>query len=249
MTRRTLLALMLAAPGLWAADALPSAESLLDRYAEVTGGKQAYENRKTEFARGTMEYAAQGLKGTVTRYADANGNYYSTLDIAGIGAIEMGVRDGIAWERSDVLGPRIKTGAERAEAIREATLNSTYRWRDLYPKVETTGVEIVNGQECYKVVMTPAEGSPETVFLSKASGLGVKVVSVSTTQMGAVPVEILVADYRKFGGLLTPAKVVQKAAGLEFTLTMDDVQVNAAIPPGRFDFPRDIQALLAKQTQ
>jgi hypothetical protein len=247
MTRRGVLVLLIAARGLFAADDLPSAESLLDRYAEVTGGKKAYENRKTEFASGTMEYAAQGLKGTMTRYADSSGNYYSSLDIAGIGAIEMGVHDGVAWERSQVLGPRIKEGAERAEALREATLNSTYKWRELYPKVETTGIETVNGQECYRVVMTPAEGRPETVFLSKESGLGVKVTTVSSTQMGDVPVEILVMDYRNFGGLLAPAKIVQKAAGLEFTLTMDKIEGNAEIPPGRVDFPSDVQALLAKR--
>ena len=247
MKRRYFLSAALAATALFAQADLPSAESLLDRYAEVTGGKRAYENRKTEYTKGTMEYKAQGLKGTVIRYADVSGNYYSSLNIAGIGLVEMGVRDGIAWERSDVLGPRIKEGAERAEAIREATLNSTYRWRELYPKVETTGTEVVNGQECYKVVMTPAEGSPETIYLSKESGLGVKVATVSTTQMGNVPVEVTVGDYRNFGGLLVPASITQKAAGLEFTLTMDTVQVNAAIPAGRFDFPRDVQALLDKR--
>ena len=120
MKRRTNLLLLLAAPSLFAADALPSAESLLDRFAQVTGGKQAYENRKTEFTRGTMEAAAQGLKGTVTRYMDANRNYYSSLEIAGIGMVETGVHDGVAWERSDILGPRIMEGVERAQALREA---------------------------------------------------------------------------------------------------------------------------------
>jgi hypothetical protein len=247
MKRRILLLLFSAAPALFAADALPLAESLLDRYVEVTGGRQAYENRKTEFARGTMEYKAQGLKGAITRWSDASGNYYSSLDVAGIGAIEMGVRGGVAWERSDVLGPRIKEGVERAEAIREATLNSTYRWRELFPKVETTGTEVVEGQDCYRVVMTPAEGAPETIFLSKETGLAVKMVTISSTQMGNVPVEVLVRDYRDFGGIKAPATIVQSAAGLEFTLTLETVEVNAPIPPGRFDLPADVQALLAKR--
>src|SRR6266700_1310927 len=123
MKRRTSLLLLLAARALFAADELPSAESLLDRFAQVTGGKQAYESRKTEFTKGTMEAAAQGLRGTVLRYMDGGGNYYSSLEIAGIGLVETGVHDGIAWERSDILGPRIMEGAERAHALREATLN------------------------------------------------------------------------------------------------------------------------------
>ena len=48
----------------FAADPLPSAESILDRYVQVTGGKQAYDKRKTEIAHGTVEYAALGIKGS-----------------------------------------------------------------------------------------------------------------------------------------------------------------------------------------
>jgi len=247
MKRRTNLLLLLAAPSLFAADALPSAESLLDRFAQVTGGKQAYESRKTEFTRGTMEAAAQGLKGTVTRYMDANRNYYSSLEIAGIGKVETGVHDGVAWERSDILGPRIMEGVERAQALREATLNATYRWRDLYPKAETTGTEAVNGEECYLVVLTPLEGNPETLYLSKQSGLGVKLVTVATTQAGNLPVEVLLSGYKAFDGLTVATKTVQRAAGQELILTIETVQANAPIPAGRFDFPADVQALLAKR--
>lgn len=249
MTRRALLALPLVVPVLFAQTPLPSAESLLDRYAEVTGGKQAYENRKTEFARGTMAAVAQGLKGTVVRYADAGGNYYSSLEIPGIGTIEEGVRDGIAWERSALLGSRIKEGVERAQALREATLNSIYRWRELYPKVETTGIETVNGEECYRVVMTPAEGNPETLYLGRQSGLGVKITTVSATQMGDLPGEMLMSGYRDFGGITQPAKIVQKAAGQELVLTLETIQVNAPIPAGRFDFPADVKALLDKRAK
>jgi len=252
MTRRALLTLLgpaLFATRLFSQAALPSAESLLDRYAQVTGGKQAYENRKTEFARGTMEAVAQGLKGTVTRYADISGNYYSSLELRGIGTIEEGVRDGIAWERSELLGARIKDGVERAQALREATLNAVYRWRELYPKVETTGIETINGEECYRVVMTPAEGNPETLYLGRQSGLGVRMTTVSVTQMGDVPGEMLMSQYRDFGGILEPAKIVQKAAGQELALTIETVQVNAPIPAGRFDFPADVKALLDKRAK
>src|SRR5262249_7174606 len=145
--------LMLAAPG-WAAD-LPSAARLLDHFVDVTGGKQAYAKRTSEIAHGTVEYSAMGLKGKLTRWATASRQYRLEMDMPGIGTLEAGVKDGVAWERSDLLGPRVKSGLERAEALREAKLNSNAQWRELYPKVETAGEETVNGEACYKVVMTP----------------------------------------------------------------------------------------------
>ena len=247
---RSLLAIFLALPLAAQAPAtpgLPSAESILDRYVEATGGKAAYEQRTSEVAKGVLEFPAQGLKGAITRYSASPGRYFASLDIPGLGAIEMGVKDGVAWENSLVLGPRIKSGTERAEALREATLNSTLLWRDLYPQVETVGTDTVNGEECFLVRMTPAEGSPQTMCFSKATGLGLKISTTAANQMGDVPVEMIIASYKNFGGILAPERLTQKAAGQEMSIVIQSIEVNAAIPEKQFDLPAAVEVLRARQ--
>ena len=57
------LSLLFAAAGvLAAADELPKAETILDKYVEVTGGKAAYAKIHAEITTGSMEFAAMGLK-------------------------------------------------------------------------------------------------------------------------------------------------------------------------------------------
>ena len=250
MNRRVLI-LLLAAVGagitsVCGADPLPSAESVLDRYVQVTGGRQAYEKRKTEISHGTLEYTGLGIKGSVTRYAAEPDKYYAALDIEGLGKVEMGVSGGVAWENTDLLGPRVKTGVERAEAIREGNLNSTVNWRKLYPKVENAGIETIDGEECYKVVMTAAEGQPIIGYYQKKSGLQVKVSTVASTQMGDIPVDLIASDYKNFGGILEPAKVTQKTGPQEFTITLDSVEVNPPIPPEKFALPPEVRKLVEK---
>jgi hypothetical protein len=240
-----MLIAMAAAP-LVAAD-LPKAEALLDHYVEVTGGKQAYAKRNAEIAHGTIDYSAMGLKGKLTRWSTADGFYRITMDMPGIGALDAGVKDGIAWERSDLLGPRVKSGLERAEALREAKLNSTSDWRALYPKVETTGEETVNGEECYKVAMTPEEGPTETMYLSKKTGLGMKLQATASTQMGDLPTEITFSDYKNFGGILSPAKVSQSVAGQMITISIESIEPNPDIPANVMELPADVAALAAKK--
>lgn len=241
-----LVALLSGLAGAFAADPLPSAESVLDRYVQVTGGKQAYAQRKSEIAHGTLVYTAIGIKGSITRYAAEPDKYYATLDIEGLGKVEMGVNGSVAWENSALLGPRLKTGVERAEAIREGTMNSSANWRKLYPKVENQGIETIDGEECFKVVMTPAEGQPMVGYYQKKSGLQVKLTSIASTQMGDIPVELIASEYKDFGGILEPAKVTQKTGPQEFTITLDSVEANPAIPPGRFDLPADVRKLVEK---
>jgi len=246
MNRRVLLISLVAAAAGFSADPLPPAESVLDRYVQVTGGRQAYEKRKTEISHGTLEYTSLGIKGSITRYAAEPDKYYAALDIEGLGKVEMGLNGGIAWENSALLGPRVKTGVERAEAIREGSMNSTLNWRKLYPKVQNAGIESLDGEECYKVIMTPAEGQPMIGYYQKKSGLQVKITTVSTTQMGDIPVELIASDYKDFGGILEPAKVIQKAGPQEFTITLQSVEANPAIPPERFALPDEIRKLVDK---
>jgi len=251
MNRRLALGALLtcaagfAVPAKAADEALPAAAAILDRYIEVTGGKAAYEKLKTEIATGRIEFAAGGIKGSIERYSAEPDKYYSTLEIDGIGKVEMGVAGGVAWEKSALLGARVKEGAEKAQALREARMNSSYHWRDLYTKADTAGVESVNGEECYKVVLTPAEGKPETMFFEKKSGLLRKTTLIAASQMGDVPADLVAAEYKTFGDLLVPSKVIQKAAGQEFTIIIESVKANEPIPPERFEMPAEIKALLA----
>ena len=146
-------------------DALPKAETILDRFIEVTGGKAAYEKRKTEIATGTLELTAQGVKGC---HHPLLGRPGQELFVARYrrrrARSNRAARRRVAWEKSAMTGPHLKSGEEKAQALREATFNAQLNWRKLYSKAETTGVETIDGEECYKVVLTPETGRPETTY-------------------------------------------------------------------------------------
>src|SRR5678815_4156014 len=135
MNRRVLLVSLVAAAAGFSADPLPSAESVLDRYVQVTGGRQAYEKRQTEISHGTLENTSLGIKGSITRYAAEPDKYYAALDIEGLGKVEMGLNGGIAWENNALLYPRVIVGIERAVENRACSMISSTNWRKLYLQV------------------------------------------------------------------------------------------------------------------
>lgn len=94
--------------------------------------------------------------------------------------------------------------------------------------------------------MTPATGQPVIGYYQKKSGLQVKLTTVATTQMGDIPVELIAADYKNFGGVLEPSKVINKAGPQEFTITLVSVEVNPDIPSEKFALPAEVRQLVDK---
>ena len=234
------------ASALAAADDLPKAETLLDKYIEVTGGKAAYAKVHSDLTTGTMEFKGMGMKGKVTTYSAEPDRKYSEVVLEGMGKMQEGVSNGVAWSMSSMQGPHLKEGDEKAETLLQAKFNSDLNWRDQFKNAETVGVETVEGAECYKVVLTPKVGSPSTRWFDKKSNLLVKMSLTAKSPMGEVQSDSIVSEWKKEGDLLMPHKIVSKVATMELVMTVDAVQHNPEIPKDKFEIPAEVQALIKK---
>lgn len=244
------VALLVSSAGaLAAADDLPKADTILDKYVEVTGGKAAYAKIHNEVSTGTMEMAVMGLKGTMVSYMAEPNKRVAELALPGLGKMLDGANGEVAWAMNSIQGPRIKEGDERAEALLEGQFNAEAHWRDLFKSAETVAMEAVDGKDCYKLVLTPKAGNPITRWYDKQSNLLVKSSMVMKGPMGELEAVQNFSDYRKEGDLLVPHKVVAHVAGREMVVTVDKVEYNADLPKDRFDLPDDIKALVKKSAQ
>ena len=231
----------------FAADSdLPTGEQIFDRFVEVTGGKAAYEKRRNEYAKGTVSIPAANITGTLEVWAAAPNSVLMVVDMPGIGRIETGANGTDAWELSAVMGPRLKDGKERDDAFREAMFNLPVHWRKMFSKVETQGVETIEGAACHKVVATTPEGRVETFFFDQKSGLNTVMRRTAVTSMGDIQAEIVMKDYANHGGVLTPTSMIQRAAGQEMHMKFDTMEGNIEMPKSRFDLPAEIKQLKPK---
>jgi zinc protease len=240
------IGLALAFAGVLAADDLPKAETLLDKFIEVTGGKSAYSKVHSQRMTGTMEFQSMGLKGKLSIYSAEPDKQYFEVNLEGIGKMQEGSTGEVAWANSAMQGPRLKEGAEKAESLARAKFNAELNWRDLYKTVETVGMETVDGKECYKVVATPKSGNPRTLWYDKDSNLMIKVSTVTASPQGDIQSDTSVSDYRKEGDVMVPHKMLVKAGPMEIIMTVESVQHNPEIPKDRFEVPDEVKALLNK---
>jgi len=226
----------------------PTAERILDRYIEVTGGKDAYAKVKSLSILGTMEIKGQGVKGEMRMYRMDGSKYYTVVDLPGIGKQEDGSNGNVVWDKT-VLGPRLKTGVEKFLAICAAGAMSEYGRGALekdscYSKAEVIGEEVVDGKTAYKLKMTPKEGKPEEQYYDKESGLLLRTKMVLPSPMGEVPIVAIVNEYRDIDGIKTPVKLTNEMGAVAMVMTFTSVKFNEAIPDAMFALPPEIQALV-----
>jgi hypothetical protein len=237
MTCKALAVWLAAVPALLSAqEALPKAEEIMDRYVAVTGGREAYQNRRNEVRKAKMELAGRDVSFTVTTYRAAPGKAYSIMEIPGAGKVEEGTDGKVAWSLSAARGPVIKEGFERDMALYGATLD-----------VDLRGLEQIDGRPCYKLLLRWGEGSELTRFYDKETGLVTKGLMRVKLPQGQFTMETSFQDYRSAGGVLQPHKTTMKLPGQEVVGTLQGVETNVEIEPARFALPEPVKALLAKK--
>ena len=225
------------------AEKAPTAEKILDRFVEVTGGMKAYdaiENRKTI---ASLSISAQGMTFNITMWSARPNQVYSIIENDMIGKMEKGVSGDVVWEKSIMTGPIIKSGVEREASLRDSAFERYVYWRDSFETAELEGEAEVSGIDCWLVVLTPETGDPMNMYFEKESGLLKRIDTVTETEMGRIPVEAYLTDYREQDGIMLSFKTIIKMLGQERVFATTSIEQNIDLPDGIFDLPDDIKAL------
>ncbi len=224
------------------AEGLPTGAEVMDRFAEVTGGK-AHDKIRTRVVKGKMSMPKMGLEGELTLYQEKPNKLYVHADLPGIGTVEQGFDGKVAWERTQMMGPRLLADDERTELVEQATIDAERHWRDFYDKAVTVGLEDVGGKPAYKVVLICKTGTRKTSWFDKESGLLVKTSARIKSAMGEMPTVGRLLDYREVDGIKMPFENQTEMMGQKQIVTIDSVKQNVELPKDRFDLPSDIAAL------
>ena len=216
---------------------LPSAEQIVNKYVQASGGKAAIEKITSRRATGTFELPAMGVSAPVEMYAKAPNKTVLTIDIAGFGAIQRGYNGTVGWDVNPQTGNRELSGGELAQMKLGADFYRDTRLMQLFPKMTVKGVEKVNGSDAYVVEGTSADGITETMYFDTQSGLIVRSDVEADSPQGKMKVSSFPSDYRDVDGVKIPFTIKQSTPTLEFTIKLDSVKHNVPIDDAKFNKP------------
>lgn len=246
MKTRNALAIVVAALSFQAFAQGPelTAEQIIEKNIEATGGRAAYEAIKSQIVTGEIDLGAMGIKGTMKTYVKGN-KILVVTDIPNIATTKQGFDGTIAWQEDPITGLRKLTGPERESLVRSAS-SSTVNWKDFFKSVSLEGKEKVGDREAYVVVMTPKVGEPVKTFYDAETFLALRTVTTVKTPMMTMDTEMTFSDYKDAGGIKMPYKMVMKSGPTEATITVTKVETNVPIDDKLFAYPGEAKPAPAK---
>lgn len=206
-----------------AATTLPSAATLMSKYAAAVGGP-AFINAKAIVMKGGLSMPAAGLSATFQMTQLAPNRMQMVTTIPGMGEVQVGYDGTNAWASDPMQGPRVLAGVELDQMKDEADRRSNVRSPELFTLVQTVADTTMNSERCYLVKLTWKSGRESFDCYSVASGYIVASKTVQKTAMGEIPVLSLLSDYKKFGDITIPTKTTQDLMGQQQIITIASVE-------------------------
>ena len=123
-----------------------------------------------------------------------------------------------------MTGPMLLEGRQLEEKRFDSEFYSELRSESRYASVTTLEQVDFEGRPCYKVRLVRKTGGEDIEFYDVATGLKAGSITTRETQMGTVTGTTVESDYRKFGNLLQPTKVVSHIGGLEQVITISSIE-------------------------
>lgn len=222
---------------------LPSAKSIIDRHIEASGGRAALMARSSSHVVGTLAIPANGMKGKLEIFAAKPNKMLSKTSLEGIGEILEGFDGTVGWTINPMTGPLLSSPKEVEQKKIDLDFYGDLNVEKKYKTIKTLEKTTFEGRPVYKVALTKHDGTDDIQYFDAETGLKAGSQATRETPMGAITATVTVAEYKKFGGFLAPAKIKQSTMGVEMILTFDTIE-HDNVDPAVFDLPPAIKALI-----
>lgn len=225
-----------------AAQDLPSADSLIEKFVEASGGEETIRSAGSMHSTGVMEIPSAGMNGNLEIWAKAPNRMLMTMELPNVGTVKTGFDGDVGWIDNPMTGAMLIEGEQLKELLRQADFYSALNYEQNYPTRETVEQTEFAGQPAYKVRLVDADGKELIEYFAVDSGLKLGFEGEQTNEMGMVYVTTELGDYQEVGGQMVPKTTTIETMGMEMTMKLDAIELDE-IDDSVFALPENIKSL------
>lgn len=227
--------------GAAAAQQLPPATQLVEKYVEAIGGRATATRFASRHVTAEMSMPAMGVTMTMETWTARPNRMLARMNMSGM-TISSGFDGTVAWANSPMTGPKILDGVEFKQAFDQANFDNNVDFTKVFPTMETIGERTVDGKACWNVKMVSANGTEVQNCFDKDTGLLIGTIARQVGSMGEMTVDVVMSEYRAFDGLRMPTRMSTSMAGQQVITTIKAVS-HAPVADSIFALPQEVKAL------
>jgi hypothetical protein len=231
-----------------AAKSLPSADDVIKKYMEASGGQEKLQAVKSMVSKGKLSIPAAGVNGDIVLQQVSDGKFLMSMEIPGVVSQTSGSDGSTLWETSNVTGTEVLSGIRADQTKLQMTLFPSLEMNRFFDSVECTSQEKFGSEDCY-VVEAKKKGQPSMIsYFSVATGLGKGNRMTVATAMGDLKIVSEIKTHIEKGGIQFPGEVEATLPnGMKQVITMEEIEVNAKIDSKEFALPDEVKSMVKNQ--
>lgn len=227
-------------------DKVPTAEEVFKKHIEATGGLDAWKAKKSMNSTGVMRFPSAGLEGKMVVKAMLPNQMLMTMDITGIGVVSAGFDGTTGWSINPMAGPTILEGKPLDDMRRQADFQRDLLLAGNPGKSEVKGPALFGVTEVWNVTVREADGRETTNLYDRKTGMLVGTIMNVASQMGEVPVTVVMSQYNDFDGVKWPKLALSWTPVGQQEIITDTIEWNT-VPAAEFALPPEIVALQSRK--
>ncbi len=210
-----------------------TAISVIEKYIDRMGGKEKWQNVKTMASTYSME--VMGMKMNVDIMKKAPNKAAMKI---GSEAMTMQEQKFDGERAFSAAGNNVQTVTEGPLFEQAKSMAVMFKHLDYTGEgynLELKGLDNVNGESCYKIIVVNPSGKKTTEYYSVKSGLLMREVATEETMGQTMTVSQDFADYETIDGFPSPKKVTTSGMGpAPFVMELKSVKYNQEIDDAVF---------------
>jgi outer membrane lipoprotein-sorting protein len=228
-----------------------TADDVINKYFEVTGGKTKWATLKDVKATGKLKIPSQGLELPMVMLQKAPNKQKMTMTFQGKEIVQPSFDGNEGWNTNFMTMKAEKMEAEDSEIMKQDTdfPDAFWNFKDKGYSITLEGDETVEGVACHKIKLTKkpvkVDGKEEEnfsyYFFDKENGVPVMSRSVGKKgQMKGIAIESFMSDYQDVNGVMLPFTMNQKMNGkVMASVVIEKIETNVNVDDKVFAFPQN----------
>jgi len=212
----------------------PSADELLEKFVQASGGAAAIDKITTRVMNGTIDFGGRSMPIDIYSKAPDERISYTHMQ-AGDSVTAFNGHEG--WLGFPGRPPREMHGSDLDAAAIDADLHLPTHLKKMFSSMKAQGPEKINGQEAYEVIGEREGNTPVDLYFDKQSGLLIRMERYADTALGWLPTQIDYADYREADGVKVPYRWTLARPSGVFTIQVSELKQNVPVDDSKFVKP------------